>query len=109
MTFLLITKTGVRLKLKVRPGSAREEICGAIDLGNDDGVALAVALKAPPHEGKANKALISFLADCFEIKKSALSIQSGASGRVKLVAIAGDPETLSKKIARACVQRKPVK
>jgi len=44
-------------------------------------------LKSPPVDGKANEELIRLVARRFECSKSAVSIRSGASGRVKLVEI----------------------
>lgn len=44
-------------------------------------------LKSPPIDGKANKELIALVAKRFGCRKSAVSIKSGASGRMKLVRI----------------------
>jgi uncharacterized protein (TIGR00251 family) len=46
-------------------------------------------LKSPPVEGKANEELIALVAKQFGCRKSAVSIKSGASGRMKLVHIKG--------------------
>jgi uncharacterized protein (TIGR00251 family) len=47
-------------------------------------------LKAPPVDGKANRELVILIARHFGCPKSAVSIKSGASGRMKLVTIAGN-------------------
>ena len=44
-------------------------------------------LKAAPIDGKANEELISLVAARFQCRKAAVSIKSGASGRMKLVLI----------------------
>ena len=44
-------------------------------------------LKSPPVDGKANRELIALVANRFGCSKAAVSIRSGASGRVKLVRI----------------------
>jgi uncharacterized protein (TIGR00251 family) len=44
-------------------------------------------LKAPPVDGKANAELIVLVARRFGCRKSAVSIKSGASGRLKLVQV----------------------
>jgi uncharacterized protein (TIGR00251 family) len=44
-------------------------------------------LKAPPRDGRANEELIGLVAEHFHCQKAAVSIRSGASGRVKLVQI----------------------
>jgi uncharacterized protein (TIGR00251 family) len=46
-------------------------------------------LKSPPVDGKANKELIALVAAHFGRAKSAVSIKSGGSGRMKRVAIEG--------------------
>ena len=47
-------------------------------------------LKSPPVDGKANKELVALIARHFGCPKSAVSIKSGASGRMKLVTIASN-------------------
>jgi hypothetical protein len=44
-------------------------------------------LKSPPVDGKANQELIALVAKHFGCAKSAVSIKSGASGRLKLVQV----------------------
>ena len=48
---------------------------------------LKVYLTAPAVEGKANKALIKFLAEHFNVKKSKISIVRGGKNREKIVEI----------------------
>ena len=69
------------IQVKVKPNaraSAFEQL--------EDGTWLA-QLKAAPIDGKANEELISLVARHFQCRKSAVSIKSGASGRLKLVRI----------------------
>ncbi len=47
----------------------------------------AAQLKSPPVDGKANKELIALIATHFGCTKAAVSIKSGAAGRMKLVRI----------------------
>jgi uncharacterized protein (TIGR00251 family) len=47
----------------------------------------AAQLKSPPVDGKANKELIALVAGHFGCGKAAVTIKSGASGRMKLVKI----------------------
>jgi len=44
-------------------------------------------VKAPPSEGRANRELIALIAEQFHCVKAAVSIKSGACGRMKLVRI----------------------
>ena len=69
------------IQVKVKPNaraSALEE--------SSDGTWLA-RIKAPPADGKANAELVALIAQRFGLRKSQVSIKSGASGRMKLVQI----------------------
>jgi uncharacterized protein (TIGR00251 family) len=46
-----------------------------------------VAVKAPPHDGKANLAVIKLLADYFSVPKSRIKIVRGHAARRKILAI----------------------
>lgn len=69
------------LKLLVQPRSSRNEIGG---LHNG---ALKLRLTTPPVEGRANKAVITFLAKQLHLPKSALTIKSGQQSRAKVLLI----------------------
>ncbi|MCI0748987.1 MAG: DUF167 domain-containing protein [Nevskiales bacterium] len=51
-----------------------------------DGAWLA-RLKSPPVDGKANEELVALVAEHFKCRKAAVSIKSGASGRMKWVKV----------------------
>ncbi len=51
-----------------------------------------IAIQAPPVEGRANTALIAFLADSFSVSKASITIKSGTTGRNKVVEITGISE-----------------
>ena len=69
------------VQVKVKPGARVSELEKL-----DDGTWVA-RVKAPPVDGKANKELIALVAKQFGVRKSAVEIRSGASGRMKLVRI----------------------
>jgi len=48
---------------------------------------LAIAIKEPPIDGKANKALIKFLSDYFGVAKFNIGIKVGKSSGMKIVRI----------------------
>ena len=74
------------LKLHVQPRAAQNRIAGL------QGEALKLRLSAPPVDGKANKAVLAFLADLFSLPKSALSLKSGQQSRQKTVLVSGVSE-----------------
>ena len=69
------------LQVKVKPNSRASTFTLS-----PEGTWLA-RLKSPPVDGKANRELIALVAAHFHRSKSAVSIKSGASGRIKLVRI----------------------
>lgn len=71
------------LKIHLQPGAKRNEVVGM------HGDAVKIKIKAPPVEGKANEALIEFLADTLGIAKSKIEIIRGHTSRQKLVSIGG--------------------
>lgn len=72
-----------RLRVRVQPGAKRDEI-----VGFSEGV-LKVKVAAPAIEGRANVALTALLARSLGVRKSDVTIVTGASSRTKLVEIAG--------------------
>ena len=53
----------------------------------DEGDRLKVHLTSPPADGRANKALIDFLANHFTVKKNSVKIIKGEKSRDKIVEI----------------------
>ena len=74
------------LTLHIQPGAKKTEIVG------EHGDALKVRRAAPPVDGKANAALLAYLADKLAIPRHQLSLKSGETSRRKVVVVcAGDP------------------
>jgi len=71
------------IQVKVKPNARVSALAQAAD-----GTWLA-QLKSPPVDGKANAELVALVAAHFQCRKSAVSIKSGASGRMKLIRIDG--------------------
>lgn len=74
------------LQLHVQPGASRSEFAGR------HGDRIKVRLAARAVDGKANEALIEFLAEYFKVPKQSIRIESGLKSRQKRVSI----ERLSK-------------
>lgn len=62
------------------------------------GDALKIRLQAPPVEGKANQALIRFIAKEWGIPKSSITILSGETGRNKRIRIHPAPDRLQQEL-----------
>jgi uncharacterized protein (TIGR00251 family) len=69
--------------IKVLPRSSRNQV-----LGLRDG-AVAIKLQAPPVEGAANAALISYLAALLGVAKRDVCLLRGDASRQKLISVAG--------------------
>ena len=84
---------GVRVRLRVQPRARRNQIDGVVTEA-DGGVAIKVAVTAPPEDGKANAAVIALLAKAWDLPKSALTVVVGAADRRKIIHLQGDPARL---------------
>jgi uncharacterized protein (TIGR00251 family) len=79
------------LTLHVQPGAKRSEIAGL------HGEALKLRLAAPPIEGRANEALLKYIAKLFGVPVRQVALRQGTQSRHKVVAVTGsaiDPEGL---------------
>ena len=83
LSYLRVTAEGVTLALSVQPRASRT------GFGEVLGTRRKLAVAAPPVDGKANAAVIKFLAKFFGVAKSAVRILHGETGKVKTVAIRG--------------------
>ena len=80
----------ITLTLHIQPGAKKTEFAGL------HGDALKIRLAAPPVDGKANEALLRFLADHLGLPRSAVTLKSGQSARRKVVELTGArPETIA--------------
>jgi uncharacterized protein (TIGR00251 family) len=75
---------GIILSLHIQPRASKNEVCGVLDN------ALKIRLTSPPVDGAANKLCREFLADIFDVPKSAVEIIAGETSRHKRVCIRGN-------------------
>ena len=67
------------LEVRVQPRASRTEFAGLM------GDRLRVRLNAPPVDGRANAALLEFVADACGLPKSHVTLEKGQTGRDKRV------------------------
>jgi uncharacterized protein (TIGR00251 family) len=92
-------KRGAALTVRVTPRASRNEITEIMDNGT-----IKVRLTAPPVEGKANEALVNFLASILDTAPSKIDIVAGISSREKLITILDlTPEEVHQKVINALV------
>ena len=92
-------RDGLRVVVKVQPGARHTRIEGVVDLAGGK-VALKVRVTAPPEGGKANAAVVALLAKAWGLPKSAIEVAAGASGRDKVLRVAGQPRELKARLER---------
>ena len=73
----------ITLTLHIQPGAKKTEFAGL------HGDALKIRLAAPPVDGKANEALIKFVAETLKLPKSAVNLKSGQTSRRKVLEVSG--------------------
>jgi len=78
---------GVTLAVRAQPGAKKTAIVGIY--GEGAAAQLKIAVQAPPVEGKANSALIGFLAELFGVTKNKVEIVSGELSRSKVFLLHG--------------------
>ncbi len=79
------------LCLYIQPRASKNEVVGLYD------DSLKIRLTSPPVDGKANKALLAFLAKLLNVPKSALEMKSGHQSRRKCVYVSGLQEHVIRK------------
>lgn len=82
-SFVQNVDDGCTLSVRVHPGARRNDIAG-LHAG-----AVKVSIAAPPADGRANEALIEFLAELLRLPQHCITIVGGAASRNKVLRITG--------------------
>ena len=85
----------ITLTLHIQPGAKRTEVAGVY------GDALKIRLAAPPVDGKANAALIGFVAERLGLAKSAVTLKSGQTSRRKMLEVSAAPADAAQRLLGA--------
>jgi uncharacterized protein len=86
--------TGLSIALRVTPRGGRDGIDGIEQLSDGRNV-LKVRVRAIADGGEANRAVLALLAKSLGVPKASVSLLSGATSRLKQIAVEGDPARLS--------------
>jgi hypothetical protein len=86
-TFAQDLADGCTLSVRVHPGARKNAVTGI------HADAVKIALTAPPVDGKANEALIAFLAETLRLPRARIAIVAGITSRAKMVRITGKSAT----------------
>ena len=97
---------GLRAAVRVTPRATRSEVKG-IEVDAAGEAYLAVRVKPPPDGGRANQELVKLLAKRWRVPAQDLSLVTGATGRRKLLHVAGDPARLLETVRALEEDRQP--
>lgn len=102
---LIVTdsRDGARFLVRVVPRASRTAVAGVV--GEGDQAALKIALHAPPVEGRANAALVEFLAELLQLRRADIAIAGGEHSRTKTILVRGRSATEVQGRLRAVVER----
>lgn len=93
--FHQLDTNGLILFVYLIPKSSVDRIIG-VECRDNGKQYLVVRLRAVPEDGKANKALIKFLAKQWKIPSSSISLKNGATSRYKQLYFSSHLEELKK-------------
>jgi uncharacterized protein (TIGR00251 family) len=85
---------GTIVPVHARAGARRNALLG------ERAGALRVAITAPPEKGKANVAILVFLAECLGCRPSQIRLLSGETSRQKRYLVGLEPEELRQRIEK---------
>jgi uncharacterized protein (TIGR00251 family) len=81
------TPDGVTLAVRAQPGARKTAIMGVY--GEGETAQLKIAVQAPPLEGRANQALVDFLAEFFSLSRKSVVLVTGEASRSKVFLLGG--------------------
>jgi uncharacterized protein (TIGR00251 family) len=102
------TADGLSIALRVTPRGGRDAIDGVETLSDGRSV-LKVRVRAIADGGEANRAVIALLAKALGLPKASVRLVSGATARLKQIAVAGDPARLEEALRMLISANKPAK
>ncbi len=89
--------SGLKVTVRLTPNARKSGFNGLMETA-DGKTALKISVNVPPEDGKANKALIAFLAKSWKLPKSSISLLSGTTNRLKTLLVNGDGPALMERI-----------
>jgi uncharacterized protein YggU (UPF0235/DUF167 family) len=93
-----IRPDGLDIRVRVTPRGGRDAIDGVETLSDGKAV-LKVRVRAAPEDGAANEAVRRLLAKALKRPASAVSLETGATARLKTFLISGEGDRLAAALA----------
>src|SRR5262249_28817413 len=94
-----IVPGGVVVTVRLTPRGGRDAI-DAVEQRDDGQSVLKARVRAAASDGEANAALMALVAHALGVPRRDVSLQSGATSRVKRLLIAGDGPTLAEALEK---------
>ena len=96
---------GISVALRVTPRGGRDDIDGVETLANGRAV-VKVRVRAIADGGEANRAVMELMAKALGVPKAKVRILSGATSRLKQIAVEGDPAKLGESLRKLTAAKK---
>ena len=96
-------KDGVTIAVRAQPGAKKTAIVGVY--GEGAAAQLKIAVQAPPIEGRANEALVHFLAATFGIPRARVELVTGELSRSKVFLLRGVTEEQATTVLESASQK----
>jgi len=90
---------GISVALRVTPRGGRDDVDGVETLANGRSV-VKVRVRAIADGGEANRAVSELLAKALGVSKRDVRVLSGATSRLKQIAVDGDPAKLGEALRK---------
>lgn len=98
------SEQGVSVAVRVTPRGGRDAVDGRETLANGRSV-IKVRVRAIAEGGAANAAVIALLSKALKVPRSDFTVLSGATSRLKQIAITGDPRKLGESLGDLLAQQ----
>lgn len=92
---------GLALCVRLTPKGGRDAIDG-LDHLSDGRAVIKARVRAAPENNEANQAMIALFAKSLGVSKSMIVLESGATSRLKTLAIQGDAASLAAQLSVLC-------
>lgn len=93
--------SGLRLAVRVTPKASRDGVDGVETL-SDGRPVLRLRVRALPDKGAANVATVKLLAKRLGLARSAVTLESGATARLKILHLDADPQECAARLMELC-------
>jgi len=93
------TADSLTLTVRLTPKGGRDALDG-IEVLADGRAVVKARVRAAPHEGAANAALVRLIADALDVAPRDVSVVAGATARIKRIKITGNGAALGAALDR---------